>query len=66
MTLMQEAQARGIIIERNVESETHSIARGHGVSVQQYLIMPSDKGIPEITIKLWERVSERTTNVETD
>lgn len=55
--MLQEAQVRGLVAERNVETETVTMGRGPTISVQQHLIMPSDRGVPDITIKLWERVN---------
>ena len=55
-----EANQKGLIIERLVETDNPQ----GGVFVQQHLTMPADKKLPEITYKLWERVSERTTDTQ--
>ena len=53
LQVMLEAQVRGLVVDRTVETDTGP----RGLGIQQHLTMPTDQGIPEITIKLWERVN---------
>lgn len=59
--MMMEAQARGLIVERITETTVND-----RTLTQQHLVMPTDTGVPEIKLQLWEKVSaSRTAQSET-